>query len=485
MAVVLKKKEIHVFTKFNQNLAYDVNDMHLFEINRLTKEIFQQVDGKIPEQVVAALADQFPPNDVSDVLEQLIKLNLVSYQPLSQGAVEPGDGKTSAESVKQGENPEDGIKRLVLFVSQDCNLECRYCFTRSRGGIQKKHMSEEVARAAVDLLFQESNKVENLAIGFYGGEPMLRFDLIKKIIPYANRKAEELHKTIKYNMTTNGTLLTDEAIQFIVANNIRTALSLDGSRQIHDKNRVFPDGSGSFSRVFPAYTRLKEKAGETTTLAVVGSFDVPIKDIAQSLLDSGIPNIKIAPAVSNTGQLEIPILGDGSCDSTDIYNRQYEEFVRYFLDNEMIFQENPPLDFTQVFGYLDKREKRSTNCGAAYTKFAVDAEGNILPCDNFIAEPALYMGNVLTGLDSSYREIFKEMRAANSKTCRACWARNLCGGWCPSFSFNHYNDLKKPVDTQCRLNKNYFEIDMAVYSLFKRRKKAMPQNQGREVQNAG
>ncbi|HLP49065.1 MAG TPA: SPASM domain-containing protein, partial [Candidatus Kapabacteria bacterium] len=138
----------------------------------------------------------------------------------------------------------------------------------------------------------------------------------------------------------------------------------------------------------------------------------------------------------------------------------------------------------RIFELLDKKEKRPTNCGGSYTRFAVDAEGNILPCENFIAEPLFYMGNVLTALDISYRKTFKDIRAADSEICRACWARHLCGGWCPFFSFNRYGDLKKPVDDQCRLKKSQFEIGMGVYSLFKKRKKVTAQNQNPEVQNA-
>ncbi|MCX6583745.1 MAG: radical SAM protein [Candidatus Aminicenantes bacterium] len=475
MAEVLKKKEIHVFTKLNQDLAYDVNDMHLFEINRLTKEIFEQVDGKTPEQVVAALANRFPPKDVSDVLGQLIKLNLVGHRLPIRGALE-----------QQGEIPDDGIKRLVLFVSQDCNLNCRYCYTRYTGNIQKKNMSEAVARAAVDLLFREANKVDDLAISFYGGEPMLRFDLIKTIIPYANRKAEELQKNIKYTMTTNGALLTDEAIEFLALNKVNIMVSLDGRREIHDENRVYADGSGSFAKVFPAFTKMKEKADGTRTLSVMHSFDIPMKDIAQSLLDLGSPNFNILPAISGNGQLIIPAggdVGDGNCDSIDIYNRQFEEMAAYFLDNGMMFREKPPIDFAWIFEKLEKKEKREINCGAAYMKLTVDADGNILPCDHFIGETAFYMGNVLTNLDRSCRETFKQMRAANSETCRACWARSLCGGWCPFYSFNRYHDLKKPVNDQCKLNKNDFEIAMGVYSILKKRKKTMPQNQNKEAHN--
>ena len=479
MAEVLKKKEIHVFSRFDQNLAFDVNDMHLFEINRLTKEIFEQVDGKTPHELTAILSDHFPPAKVLDVLGQLMKLKLIGYTPALPGTWRPEVETTNNGIVHDNEKTDHGINRLVLFVCQDCNLKCNYCSSRHRVGIKKKYMSKEVAWGAVDLFFHESNKVHNLEISFYGGEPMLHFDLIKMIIPYANQKAEKRHKTVKYTMTTNGTLLTDEAIQFMIENNIHSIVRLDGSSEIHDNNRVFPDGSGSFAKVFPPYNRLKENLSETTTLTVLNSFDVPMKDIAQSLLDLGIPKVNIVPAVSITGKLEIPVLvenGCDNCDSVDIYNKQYEEFVQYFLDNEMIFHEKPPLDYTRIFEYLDKREKRSANCEAAYTRLAVDVEGNILPCENFIAEPSFYMGNVLTGLDGSCRNIFKELRTANNETCRTCWARHLCGGWCPFFSFNRYHDLKTPVDDQCRINKNRFEIDMAVYSLFKRRKKIVSQN---------
>lgn len=473
MAELLTKKEIHVFTKFSRNLAYDVNDMNLFEINELTKEIFRQVDGKTPEQLVTALAEQFPPEEVSAVLEQLTKLNLVNSRPPMPRTVEP-----------RGEIPDDGIKRMDLFISQDCNLNCLYCYTRHSGNIQKKNMSEAVARAAVDLLFREANKIDNLTISFYGGEPMLRFDLIKTIIPYSNRKAKERHKTVKYSMTTNGTLLTDDAIEFLAENKVNTMVSLDGPREIHDKNRIFTDGSGSFARVFPAFTKLREKAEGTRTLSVMRSFDIPMKNIAQSLLDLGSSDFNIFPAISGGGQLIVPTDGNGSGDNIAIYNRQFEEMVAYFLDNGMMFREKPPIDFSWLFKILDKKEKRKINCGAAYMRIAVDADGNILPCDHFIGENAFYMGNVLTDLGRSYQETFKQVRAANSETCRGCWARNLCGGWCPFYSFNHFGDIKKPVDAQCRLNKNDFEIALGLYSIFKKRKKTMPQNQNTEAHNA-
>lgn len=489
MAELLKTKEIHVFKRFGQNLAFDVNDMNLFEINQLTREIFQQINGKTPDELTAILSDHFPPTDVLHVLSQLMELNLVGYQ-----FPKPAAGTGNAEQEKKLPH-HDGIKRLVLFVSQDCNLHCRYCYIQHAGHIhQKKYMSEEVAHAAVDLLFQESHEATDLGISFYGGEPMLRFDLIKKIIPYANRKAVAFHKTVKYSMTTNGTLLTDEAVEFLTAHNVNVMVSLDGPQKVHDENRVFVDGSGSFTRAFPAFIKLKEKDKNTRTLSVMRRFDSSMKDIAQSLLDLGSLNFSIHPALSDSGELIIPPNGseneedeeNGACsDSVDIYTRQYEEMVAYFLDNEMMFQEKPPIDFIWVFEKLKKRDKQKKNCGAAYTRFSVDADGNILPCEHFIGEPAFYMGNVLTGLDRHQSNI-KELEITDitdSKTCRTCWSRNLCDAWCFFYSFKYCGDLKKPVETQCRIIKNYFEIAMGVYSLLKKRKKTMPAKPIQEEKN--
>ncbi|MCU0288409.1 MAG: SPASM domain-containing protein [Acidobacteria bacterium] len=483
MAESLTQKEIHIFNRLGQNLAFDVNDMNLFEINQMTREIFQQVNGKTPDELTAILSDHFPSTEVLHVLSKLMELDLVGYQL-------PKPAAHTSNTEQEPKTPHhDGIKQLVLFVSQDCNLNCRYCYIQHGGHIQKKYMSEEVARAAVDLLFQESHKVTDLGISFYGGEPMLQFDLIKKIIPYATRKAGEFHKTIKYTMTTNGTLLTDKAIEFLSANNVKVMVSLDGPQKIHDENRVFVDGSGSFSSAFSAFIKLKTKDKNTRTLTVMRSFDSSMTDIAQSLLDLGSHNFSIHPALSNSGELIIPRVkneeNEECSDSVDIYTRQYEEMVAYFLDNEMMFQEKPPFDFTWVFEKLKKRDKQKKNCGAAYTRFSVDTAGNILPCEHFIGEPAFYMGNVLTGLDRHQQNI-KELEITNitmSETCRTCWCRNLCDTWCFFYSFKYSGDLKKPVEAQCRIIKNYFEIAMGVYSIRKRRKKNMQSNHIQEETN--
>jgi uncharacterized protein len=489
MENILRKKEIHVFHRCGQVLAYDVEEMHLFEINSLTKAIFEHAEGKTPVQLAKALSDHFSRDDVSNVLDQLVKLNLLRiFRPEAEkNAIAENDRRRSGEE-KQEKKQEMGIKRLVLFVTQDCNLKCRYCFTRSSGNIKTKSMSEDIARAAVDLLFEESNNTDKLIIGFYGGEPMLKFDLIKKIIPYSNRKAEKFHKTVTYTMTTNGTLLTADSIDWLVENKVQITMSIDGDKEIHNRNRIFPNGTGSYEKVFASLTGFIKKGGDIGTITVVSDLNVELKEIAQSLINMGITAVNFAPAISNNGKLDITLpehMFNHDMDYIDIYSGQYEELVQSFLDNGLLFSETPPLDFGRIFRSLDKREKRVTNCGAAYSRLAIDADGNILPCDNFIGVPSFYMGHVLTGFDSKYQGIFKKIRASGSEICQKCWARHLCGGWCPFFSYNTDGDLKKPVKDQCRINKNHFEIAMGVYSQFKKKRKMMSRQRGEEGRNVG
>jgi uncharacterized protein len=466
MKDVLKRKELHIFNKYGKNLVFDVNDMNLFEINNLTRAILEQVEGKNPVQLTATLSDRFSAEQVSKVLDQLMKLKLVGFQ-----LPEPGKTETSYEDC---ENGKESISRAILYVTQDCNLKCRYCLTQRGGNIKKKKMSEEVAQSAVDLLFRESNDARDLTIGLYGGEPLLEFNLIKRIIRYANQKAGEWDKKINYTLTTNGTLLTDEILDFLSDNKVNITLSIDGNQETHDTNRVFPDGSGSFSKTFTALSKMKEKGINISTITVVGSLKTSLKDISQALIDMGISKMVITPAVSPDGQLIIP--------GTDIerYNREYENMVQYLLDNDTLWQKNSPINFSTVFKFLDKKVKNKTNCNAGYGRISIDPDGNILPCDNFIGIPRYYMGNVFSEMDKAHQKTFKKIRAAYSQTCQECWARHLCGGWCPYFSHNRNNEPGQPVDMFCKFGKNYFEIALSIYSHYKKKQKMSPKNKNQE-----
>lgn len=453
MEKTLKTREIHIISKFGKELVFDVNTLNLFSINRLTRRILEEANGKTSDDLVRLLSSQFDPGDISKVLKQLMALRLVGYDITGPESLSPSPPESDRLYV--------GIKSISLFVTQNCNLRCRYCLTRRTGHIVNKNMSLDVAQSSIDLLLRESNDLDEVIVGFYGGEPMLRFDLIRRIIDYARPRAERAGKKIIFSATTNGTSLTDDMVDYLADHQVSLLWSIDGDRDKHDTNRIFPDGSGSFDRLMPAFTRWKDKADHVAVLAVIHQLVPGLKRIADSLLGLGIHQIKIPPAVGPDGLLDMV---DADIDR---YNEEFIDMIRHFLENRLYMGTYPPYDFSTTHKRLEQKKRNPTSCSAGFRRFSVDPEGNILPCDNFIGESDFYMGNVLTGFDKTYQELFRAMRADNNPTCRSCWSRNLCGGWCPYYSLLRHKKLDQPVETHCKLFLNYFEVALAAYSEIK------------------
>lgn len=458
----LTLKELHGFEKFGRHLVFDIGAMRLYQVNGLAREILDHAENRSPLEVMEELSFQYPRQRTGEVLAQLMQLGLVDYKPLAAGA----------EPLEPAKKP-NGIAKAVLYISKDCNLACRYCLTRGGGNIAKQHMSEPVARAAVDLLIDESGENRHLTLGFYGGEPLLNFECIKAIIPYARQKAALHDKEITFTLTTNGTLLTRETAGFIAEHDIRVLLSIDGNRERHNANRIYPDGSGTFDRVMLGLDLLKEKTGGIAMLSVAKTGTSHMTQLARTLLELGAPLVQIAPEVSAGGRLDN---GDGEGDQEDAlvdrHNREYEEMTAYFLENGGLEGNRPVIDFSRLFTLLDQRTPVEANCSASYGRIAVDPGGNILPCDNFIGTPQFYMGNVLEGMDKRHQNTFKRARASANPVCASCWARSLCGGWCPYFSYLREGRTDQPPEPFCRMSRGYLETALGVYSVLKARAEA-------------
>ena len=447
MTEVLKSKELHLFKRLDKHLVFDVNALNLFEVNEEVHAILETAVGKSPEQVAEALEDRFDRDLIGGILDQLLEVGLLGYTLPPPGRLEYEDEFT--------------FKNVTLFVSQDCNLRCRYCLTLHDGHIAKKKMSRETALKAVDLLFKEAGPRPDLSMGFFGGEPLLNFDVIRAAVEYADQKAEEANKSMSYTVTTNGTLIDPEMAKFFKQRRITVALSVDGGREIHDANRVFPNGKGSFSQVLKGIDALKAEGNFIGAVAVANDRGNRFKDVVLPLLESGIDNVKVTTAIGKDGG--IPVI-DGA---PSWYGRTYEDLVRYFLDKGILFADPPPISFPLTFKTLESRKRPRTACSAVSGQVMVGPDGDIFPCENFIGRDSFAMGHVDTGLEQSLRSVFSPLRASNNKTCEGCWARNVCGGWCPYYSWTTHNDLEQPVESMCLVKRSYLEVAMAAYSLYK------------------
>jgi uncharacterized protein len=447
MTNILKSKELHLFKRLDKYLVFDVNELNLFEVNEEAYAILAEASGKSPRQVVDQLSRRFDRDAIQGILEQLLEVRLL------------GDDLPPPLDVEYED--ELDFKGITLFVTQDCNLRCRYCLTSHDGNITKKYMSCETALQAVDLLFLEAGDRDKLSIGFFGGEPFLNFDVIRSTVEYADQKAADLNKTISYTITTNGTLINDEMASFFKKRNITIALSVDGAAEIHDSNRVFPNGKGTFTHVLEGIEALKAEGNFIGAVTVVSDRRHDFKEVVLPLLECGIDNVKIITALGKDGG--IPVV-DGE---PAWYGRAYEELTRNLAEANRLFIEPPPINFPHTFKILETRKKPRSACCAAYGQVMVGPDGRIFPCENFIGRDSFSMGSLNAGFDRSLQAKFRSLAASNNPTCQACWARNVCGGWCPYYSWTKYKDLEKPVESMCIVKRSYLEVAMAAYSLYK------------------
>lgn len=464
-------REIHVFRRLGALLAYEPERMNLFGVNGLTAAIFRAAGGRSVQWLLDHLAPEYNALEVQEVLEQLVRLNLAARVPMEHYSVgmapAPSPVAVSHESLPAIQR----LTRLVLFITQECNLRCYYCFVRAKGEMREKHMSMETACAAVNLLFAESGQERDLSISFYGGEPLLRLDLLRELVPWIQSRGRELNKNVSFTLTTNGVLLTDEALAFLRDNHIAAAISLDGDRETHDHNRVFADGGGSFQQVFSGWKKLREQDKKTGVVAVSRDFSRPLAEVGQFLLEAGVGSIIINPALNSAGEFIMELPEGSGEDAVELFGQELEAMAAAFLESGALSGEVMPLAFLGIIKWLETKEKPPAGCGAASKRIAVDADGNILPCDAFLGEKDFYMGHVVTGPDFRLREVFNVQPLLERETCRTCWGRNFCNGGCPGFSFKRHGDLNTPVEQQCRLLKAQFEIAMAVYSQLKKIRK--------------
>lgn len=354
------------------------------------------------------------------------------------------------------------LKTLVLHVTQSCNLMCHYCYHSPKDWHKTPQLSMElaVAEKAVDFLFEQSGKLEDLVLVFFGGEPLLNFKLISNTITYADEKARKQGKRIEYAMTTNGTLLTDKTIRFIHDNKIGTTVSLDGTQKVHDRFRRFPDGSPSYNVILP---KLKKFLGEKSPKPVVARVTLArdAKNISKTLfhlLDLGFSEVGFAPVTTMDPDFQL-----GSGQMTHLLE-QFQELSEMFINLAL---EDQFLGFTNLVDILvtlHEGEVKLYPCGAGIGMFSVDPEGGLFLCQRLTNEPSAGMGDIFNGLDHKKLEKFRQDALLDKKKdCNGCWAASICAGGCYHEAKIREGHLLSPNLHYCEWIKTWIETGLNVY----------------------
>ena len=348
------------------------------------------------------------------------------------------------------------IKALCLHVAHTCNLNCSYCFA-SQGKYQgdRALMSFEVGKQAFDFLVANSGTRRNLEVDFFGGEPLMNWDVVKQLVAYARSIEKEHNKNFRFTLTTNGILIDDEIIDFLNKEMSNVVLSLDGRPDVNDHFRRDYAGNGSYERIVPKFKRLVEKR-EGKGYYMRGTFTHNNVDFTNDIFhmaDLGFTELSMEPVV---------------CPPNDPYALTDEDLPKIFeqyeiLAKEMIKRKKEGRGFTFYHYMLDLKHgpciyKRITGCGSGTEYMAVTPWGELFPCHQFVGDPKYSLGNVYDGVTNT--EIQDEFRSCNAYArpeCKDCWARLYCSGGCAANSYHATGSISGVYKYGCELFKKRIE----------------------------
>ena len=440
--------KIHKFKQGGDYILLDINSGAVHVVDEMIFDIMDIFDGSNDSEVISNLKNKYSNDELEEAISELHEL-------INEGYLFAPDINIPPTFAEVGI-----VKSLCLMVAQDCNLRCKYCFGEggSYGG-KRAVMSEEVGKRAVDFIIENSRNRRHCEIDFFGGEPLINFKTVKAVTEYVRKRELETNKIFKLTLTTNGMLLNDEAIQWLNDNNISLVLSLDGRKEIHDAMRPDSTGHGSYDKVLKNFRKLVEsRNGENYYLR--GTYTKNNLDFTEDVLDlkdKGFDILSVEPVVLKDSPLgfteaDLPRINEEYDRLTAAYLKRYQEGKGFFFFHFNMDLSNGPCV-----------AKRLSGCGAGHEYFAVDVNGDLYPCHQFVGRDKYKLGNVFTGVkdEQNWSDYFRQSHVLNKPKCRDCWARFYCSGGCHANADLFHDDIRKPYEVGCEIQKK--RLECAIY----------------------
>jgi len=354
------------------------------------------------------------------------------------------------------------VKALCLHIAHACNLSCKYCFAEEGlyHGKKAELMPYEVGKQALDFLVANSGNRRNLEVDFFGGEPLLNFDVVKQLVAYGRELEKNHDKHFRFTLTTNGVLLNDEIMEFANREMDNVVLSIDGRKEIHDMMRPFQRGDGSYDIILPKFQKFAESRGQQKYYAR-GTFTHNNLDFSKDVLhlaDLGFKQISVEPVVAQ---------------ATDDYALREEDLPKLFeeydkLAAEMVKRHGTDKDFTFFHFMIDLEGgpcvyKRLSGCGSGTEYMAVTPSGELYPCHQFVGTEGFKMGDVWTGITNTEMQTqFKGCNVYSRPACKDCFAKFYCSGGCAANAYNFTGDIRGNYALGCELQKKRIECAIMI-----------------------
>lgn len=448
---------LHKYESNGLKIVIDVNSgcVHVFD------EIAYDVVDYISESVEAAVSNLMIKYKKEEIEEAYIELKQLEEQGQLNAVDAYRDRILSEEK-------EIFTKALCLNIAHDCNIRCGYCFASTgdyHGG--RKLMSLEVAKGAIDFLLETSGNRKRLEVDFFGGEPLMNFDVIKETVKYGRERQKEYNKRIGFTITTNGVLLDDDASAFLNENMDNVVVSIDGRKAVNDRMRKFTDGKGTFDEIMPKIKEFVDSRGDKSYY-IRGTFTANNLDFSEDVIflaDQGFKEISIEPVVAEANKAyalreeHLPYIYE-----------QYDKLAKTYMEYQ---EQGKGFRYYHFLMDLDGGPciyKRVSSCGSGVEYFAVTPDGELYPCHQFVGKEEYLMGNIKVGVtNKQLQREFDKNTVYHKEKCTDCWAKFYCSGGCQANAAAFNNDLKVPYDMECKLQQKRIEcaIMLKAYEAFK------------------
>ena len=445
---------IHKYKLNGFNIVLDVNSGGVHVVDDLTYDVLDNIEPPLtkecPKMVIEKLSDIYGKEDVISCYDEIYQLYLDKIL-FSEDDYE----KFAKYSVASP------IKAMCLNISHDCNLRCKYCFAATGDfGTGRKLMPFETGKKAIDFLLEKSADRQNLELDFFGGEPLMNFNVVKQIVQYARSKEKEYNKHFRFTITTNGLLLDDDRIDFINKEMHNVVLSIDGRKEINDKVRVRVDGSGCYDTIIPKYKKLVEKRGdkEYYVRGTFTKYNLDFTNDVFALYDAGFDQISVEPVVADPKEDYAITLGD----LADVFT-EYEKLTKKLLEFN---KDGKKFNFFHFMIDLDQGPcaiKRLRGCGCGNEYVAITPDGDIYPCHQFVGIEEYKMGNLDDGtFNLDMKKEFADAHVYNKPDCKQCWAKFYCSGGCNANNYEYMGDIHKSHKLSCEMEKKRLECAIMI-----------------------
>ncbi|MBP3323612.1 MAG: thioether cross-link-forming SCIFF peptide maturase [Clostridia bacterium] len=450
---------IHQYKLGKYNIVLDVCSGAVHVVDEVAYEIIAMFETSDKETIIKAMKEKFgsrediSDNDIEECYNQVVELK-------KSGALFAPDTFESMAGTLKAKTA-GVVKALCLHIAHTCNLNCSYCFA-SQGKYhgERAMMSFEVGKRALDFLIENSGTRRNLEVDFFGGEPLMNFDVVKQLVAYARSIEKEKNKNFRFTLTTNGVLIDDDVIDFANRECSNVVLSLDGRKEIHDRFRVDYNGNGSWEKIVPKFQEfVKKREGKNYYMRGTFTHANPdfLKDI-ETMLDLGFNELSMEPVVCADGDPSQLTMED-----LPIVMEQYEKLAELMLKKDY---EGKPFTFYHYMIDLTGGPciyKRISGCGSGTEYMAVTPWGDLYPCHQFVGDEKFRLGDIYEGVTN--KAIQDEFAACNvyaHPECRDCWARLYCSGGCAANAYHSTGSVTGVYEYGCKLFKKRMECAIMV-----------------------